>query len=126
VSPTNGKLRRLDFVQIIHPASSILPPHTPFHLARSGDGCERQTAGHRCGLTLAAVALFRPKASQVAPSGFAPAVQTGRRLRHARRVAYANGFFVMLALLGWTPDAPLETRAQAPAIQFQTIMGDRT
>ena len=32
-------------------------------------------------------------------------------------VAYVFGFFVMLAILGWKPDAPHKQRVELPAIQ---------
>jgi hypothetical protein len=128
VSPTNGKLCRLDFVEIVYRASSIPSSHNPLRPARSGDGCERQIARRRCGRRLAGIALFHPKTSQVAPTGSAPAMSAARRSLQGRHFARANAasLFVMLAIFGWMLDTPHKMRAEAPAIQVQTIMGDRT
>jgi Na+/H+ antiporter NhaD/arsenite permease-like protein len=54
------------------------------------------------------------------------AKSVGRWLRHGWfvAVAYVVGFFVMLAILGWKPDAPHKKRVELPAQQIQLTMGD--
>jgi Na+/H+ antiporter NhaD/arsenite permease-like protein len=54
------------------------------------------------------------------------AKSVGRWLRHGWHVAvaYVVGFFVMLALLGWNPDAPHKKRVGLPATHAHTMMGD--
>ena len=56
------------------------------------------------------------------------AKSVGRWLRHGWHVAlaYVFGFFVMLAILGWTADAPHKKRVELPANQAHTMMGDVT
>ena len=56
------------------------------------------------------------------------AKSVGRWLRHGWHVAlaYVVGFFVMLAILGWTADAPHKKRVQLPANQTHTMMGTVT
>ena len=39
-------------------------------------------------------------------------------------VTYVVGFFVMLAILGWSPDPPHKKHADLPATHVQTIMGN--
>jgi Na+/H+ antiporter NhaD/arsenite permease-like protein len=54
------------------------------------------------------------------------AKSVGRWLRHGWfvAVAYVVGFFVMLAILGWNPDAPHKKRVELPTNQTQITMGD--
>jgi Na+/H+ antiporter NhaD/arsenite permease-like protein len=54
------------------------------------------------------------------------AKSVGRWLRHGWfvAVAYVFGFFVMLAILGWNPDAPHKKRVDLPANQIQVTLGD--
>jgi Na+/H+ antiporter NhaD/arsenite permease-like protein len=49
-----------------------------------------------------------------------------RWLRHGWFVvvAYVVGFFVMLAILGWKPDAPHKKRVETPADSIQITLGD--
>ena len=49
-----------------------------------------------------------------------------RWLRHGWfvAVAYVLGFFVMLAILGWHPDAPHKKRGDLPAQHVQALTGD--
>ena len=56
------------------------------------------------------------------------AKSVGRWLRHGWHVAlaYVFGFFVMLAILGWTADAPHKKRVELPANQAHTMMGNVT
>jgi Na+/H+ antiporter NhaD/arsenite permease-like protein len=56
------------------------------------------------------------------------AKSVGRWLRDGWHVAlaYVFGFFVMLAILGWTADAPHRKRVELPAHQAHTVMGDVT
>ena len=56
------------------------------------------------------------------------AKSVGRWLRHGWHVAlaYVVGFFVMLAILGWTADAPHKKRVELPANQTHTMMGTVT
>jgi Na+/H+ antiporter NhaD/arsenite permease-like protein len=56
------------------------------------------------------------------------AKSVGRWLRDGWHVAlaYVFGFFVMLAILGWTPDAPHKKRVEPPANQAHTMMGNIT
>ena len=56
------------------------------------------------------------------------AKSVGRWLRHGWHVAlaYVVGFFVMLAILGWTADAPHKKRVELPANQAHTMMGNVT
>jgi Na+/H+ antiporter NhaD/arsenite permease-like protein len=56
------------------------------------------------------------------------AKSVGRWLRHGWHVAlaYVFGFFVMLAILGWTADAPHRKRVELPAHQAHTVMRDVT
>ncbi len=51
------------------------------------------------------------------------AKSVGRWLRHGWHVvvAYVFGFFVMLAILGWNPDAPHKKRVGLPATQISTM-----
>jgi hypothetical protein len=48
----------------------------------------------------------------------------GFRLRHGWHVAlaYVIGFFVMLAILGWRPDAGHENRAEIPPVSVTVAM----
>ena len=54
------------------------------------------------------------------------AKSVGRWLRHGWHVAiaYVVGFFVMLAILGWKPDAPHKKRVELPDQSTQITMGD--
>ena len=55
------------------------------------------------------------------------AKSVGRWLRHGWlvAVAYVVGFFVMLAILGWNPDAPHKKRVELPANHtIHITMGD--
>jgi hypothetical protein len=54
------------------------------------------------------------------------AKSVGRWLRDGWYVAiaYVFGFFVMLAILGWTPDAPHKKRVDLPASQIQVTLGE--
>ncbi len=54
------------------------------------------------------------------------AKSVGRWLRHGWHVAlaYVVGFFVMLAILGWNPDAPHKRRVELPTIHAHVMMGD--
>lgn len=54
------------------------------------------------------------------------AKSVGRWLREGWfvAVAYVFGFFVMLAILGWHPDAPHKKRVDLPAQNIQLLMGD--
>jgi Na+/H+ antiporter NhaD/arsenite permease-like protein len=56
------------------------------------------------------------------------AKSVGRWLRDGWHVAlaYVFGFFVMLAILGWTADAPHRKRVELPAHQGHTVMGNVT
>jgi Na+/H+ antiporter NhaD/arsenite permease-like protein len=56
------------------------------------------------------------------------AKSVGRWLRHGWHVAlaYVFGFFVMLAMLGWTADGPHKKRVELPANQAHTMMGNVT
>ncbi|MGH6769380.1 MAG: citrate transporter, partial [Xanthobacteraceae bacterium] len=63
----------------------------------------------------------------VAVSNMYPeAKSVGRWLRHGWHIAlaYVFGFFVMLAILGWHPDAPHKKRVELPATQAHTTMGN--
>ena len=53
------------------------------------------------------------------------AKSVGRWLRHGWHVAiaYVIGFFVMLAILGWNPDAPHKKRVELPAQSIQMTLG---
>jgi hypothetical protein len=53
------------------------------------------------------------------------AKSVGRWLRHGWHiaVAYVFGFFVMLAILGWKPDAPHKKRVDLPNHQIQMTLG---
>jgi Na+/H+ antiporter NhaD/arsenite permease-like protein len=54
------------------------------------------------------------------------AKSVGRWLRHGWHVAiaYVFGFFVMLAILGWHPDAPHKKRVEPPSHSMLTTLGD--
>jgi Na+/H+ antiporter NhaD/arsenite permease-like protein len=54
------------------------------------------------------------------------AKSVGRWLRHGWHVAiaYVVGFFVMLAILGWNPDAPHKKRVELPANHAHITIGD--
>ncbi len=54
------------------------------------------------------------------------AKSVGRWLKHGWHVAiaYVFGFFVMLAILGWKPDAPHKKRVELPANQIQVTLGE--
>jgi Na+/H+ antiporter NhaD/arsenite permease-like protein len=56
------------------------------------------------------------------------AKSVGRWLRYGWHVAlaYVFGFFVMLAILGWTADAPHRKRAELSVHQAHTMMGNVT
>ena len=53
------------------------------------------------------------------------AKSVGRWLRHGWHVAiaYVIGFFVMLAILGWNPDAPHKKRVELPAQSIHMTLG---
>jgi Na+/H+ antiporter NhaD/arsenite permease-like protein len=53
------------------------------------------------------------------------AKSVGRWLRHGWHVAiaYVVGFFVMLAILGWNPDAPHKKRVELPAQSIHMTLG---
>jgi hypothetical protein len=54
------------------------------------------------------------------------AKSVGRWLRHGWHVAiaYVVGFFVMLAILGWKPDAPHKKRVELPANHIEVTLGE--
>jgi Na+/H+ antiporter NhaD/arsenite permease-like protein len=54
------------------------------------------------------------------------AKSVGQWLRHGWfvAVAYVFGFFVMLAILGWNPDAPHKKRVELPTQHIEMTMGD--
>jgi hypothetical protein len=80
-------------------------------------------------LTLIGVALFHHKTLQVAPTGSFAGVALSNMYPEARSVgswvkngwhvalAYVFGFFVMLAILGWKPDAPHKKQVELPVVQ---------
>jgi hypothetical protein len=67
------------------------------------------------GLTLIGVAILRHRT-------------LGRWLRHGWYVAvsYAGDFFVMLAIIGWNPDAPHKKRVELPTSHVFITTGDVT
>jgi len=59
---------------------------------------------------------FGSSAGVALSNNFPEARNVGAWLRHGWHiaVAYVVGFFVMLAVLGWHPDAPLRSKGASP------------